>query len=68
MKDGTLSVSLAGTQVDTGKWWVEGDKLCSQFANPDAGGGCNYVVLDGTTIKLYDLDGTLEIKFEYFRE
>lgn len=67
-QDGTLSVSLAGTQVDTGNWWVEDDKLCSQFTDPGAEGGCYYVVLDGTTIKLFDLDGVLEIECEYSRK
>jgi CubicO group peptidase (beta-lactamase class C family) len=68
-EDGTMPVSVAGTLIDTGKWWVEDDKLCSQFTNRHlGGGGCSYVVLDGTTIKLFDLDGTLEMKLEYSRE
>jgi CubicO group peptidase (beta-lactamase class C family) len=68
-EDGTLLLSVGGTLIDTGEWWVEGDKVCSQFTNPDIGaGGCSYVVLDGTTIKLFDLNGTLETKFEYSRE
>ncbi len=68
-EDGTLALSVGGSLIDTGKWWVEGDKLCSQFTNPDVGaGGCSYVVLDGTTVKLFDLDGTLSMRLEYSRE
>ena len=68
-EDGTIPVWVAGALIDTGTWWVEDDKLCSQFTNPDLGaGGCSYVVLDGSTITLFDLDGTLEIKFETSRE
>ena len=68
-EDGTMAVSVAGALIDTGTWWAEGDKLCTKFTSPDLGeGGCSYVVLDGTTIKLFDLDGILEIKFEYSRE
>jgi hypothetical protein len=68
-EDGTMTVSMAGALIDTGKWWTEDDQLCSQFTNPDlGGGGCGHVVLDGTTMKLFDLDGTLSMKFEYSRE
>jgi CubicO group peptidase (beta-lactamase class C family) len=67
-EDGTLPLSLAGTLVDTGEWWIEEDMLCVEFTHPDVGGGCNYVVLDGETLTLFDLDGTLEMKFEYHRE
>jgi CubicO group peptidase (beta-lactamase class C family) len=68
-EDRTLPLSVGGSLIDTGKWWVEDDKLCVQFTNPDVGaGGCSYVVLDRRTITLFDLDGTLEMKFEYSRE
>jgi len=68
-EDGTITVSVAGALIDTGKWWTEDDQLCSQFTNPDlGGGGCGHVVLDGTTMKLFDLDGTLSMRFEYSRE
>ena len=64
-----MTVSVAGALIDTRKWWVEDDKLCSQFTNPDMGeGGCSHVVLDGTTVKLLDLDGVLEMRLEYPRE
>jgi CubicO group peptidase (beta-lactamase class C family) len=68
-EDGTLPLSVGGSLIDTGTWWVEDDKLCVRFTNPDVGaGGCSYVVLEGTTIKLFDLDGALEMEFEYSRE
>jgi CubicO group peptidase (beta-lactamase class C family) len=35
--DGTLPLSLGGSLIDTGTWWVEGDKLCTQLTNPDVG-------------------------------
>jgi CubicO group peptidase (beta-lactamase class C family) len=64
-EDGTMTVSVAGALIDTGTWWAEGNKLCIQFTNPDLGGSaCYSVVLDGTTIKLFDLHGGLEMKFE----
>ena len=69
VEDGTMLVSVGGTLIDTGKWWTEDDKLCSEFSNPDLeGGGCGHVVLDDTTMKLFALDGVLEMKFEYSRE
>jgi CubicO group peptidase (beta-lactamase class C family) len=68
-EDGTMLLSVAGALIDTGTWWTEDDKLCIQFTDPDLeGGGCGPVVLDGTTIKMFDLDGTLSIKLEYSRE
>jgi hypothetical protein len=68
-EDGTLPLSVGGSLIDNGKWWVEDDKLCSQFTNPDLEGtDCGHVVLDGTTMKLFDLEGTLSMKFEYSRE
>jgi CubicO group peptidase (beta-lactamase class C family) len=66
--DGTVSLSLDGMPIDTGRWWTEGDKYCQELS-PDLGGEtCNYVVLDSTTIKFFDLDGTLESTFEYSRD
>ena len=67
-KDGTVSVSLNGILMDTGEWWAEDDKLCVEFTSPDLEGGCSLVVLDGLTIKLYDLDGVLEEKFAYSKD
>jgi hypothetical protein len=67
-KDGSLPLSVGGSLMDTGQWWVEDDKLCVQFTNPDLGGGCSYVVLDGRTIRMFDLDGKLENRFDYSRE
>ncbi len=64
-EDGTLSISLDGVLMDTGEWWIEDDELCVEFTNPALEGGCSLVVLDGSTIKLFDLDGVLEQKFAY---
>jgi CubicO group peptidase (beta-lactamase class C family) len=67
-ENGTLAVSLAGELIDTGKWWTAGDRFCVEFTSPDLEGSCSYVVLDGTTLKLFDLDGTLAQQFEYSRD
>jgi hypothetical protein len=54
--------------MDTGEWWTEDDKLCVEFTSSDLEGGCSLVVLDGSTIKLYDLGGVLEEKFAYSKD
>jgi CubicO group peptidase (beta-lactamase class C family) len=66
--DGNVSVTVAGTLIDTGVWTVKSDTLCFEFNYPGLEDSCNFVLLDGTTIKLFSLDGTLEQKFEYSRE
>ena len=68
-EDGTLPLSVGGSLIDTGTWWVEEDQLCVEFTNPDVGaGGCSYVVLDGSALTLYHLDGTLDMKFQCSQE
>jgi hypothetical protein len=60
--DGTMTVTVreSGELVDTGKWWVEGDKVCRQWDELDEGEkACFYVVLDGTTLQWFDLNGIL---------
>ena len=67
-EDGTLSVSLNDVLLETGAWWIEGDRMCVEFENPDMEGGCSLVVFDGFTIKLYDLDGVLQDRWAYSRD
>jgi CubicO group peptidase (beta-lactamase class C family) len=58
--DGTLTFTAreSGELVDTGKWWAEDDKLCCQWKELDGGEqACFYVVLDGTTLRQFDLEG-----------
>jgi len=68
MEDGTLSLSLNGTLLEDGEWWLEDDMLCAAFSNPDIGGGCEYLVLEGTTMKFYGDDGLLSSTYEYSKE
>jgi len=67
-EDGNISASLNDVLLDTGKWWTEGDKLCVELKSSNSEGGCLLVVLDGSTIKLFDLDGVLEEKFTYSKD
>jgi len=64
-EDGTISVSLNGAILDTGEWWTEGDTACFKLTSLNPEGTCNLVMLDGSTIKLFDLDGVLEEKYTY---
>lgn len=62
-RDGTMSVSMEGKLIDTGKWWTEGNKICSQWKRIREGKkACRLLVLDGTILKWFDLDGTLDGK------
>ena len=56
--DGTMS-GKAGNQsyefVDTGKWWVDGYKLCSQYKQWFGGKpSCFFVKTEGNKIRLYN--------------
>ena len=69
--DGTLTLTAreSGELVDTGKWWAEGDKACRQWEELDGGEkACFYVVLDGTTLRLFDLKGISVAKVNFSRE
>ncbi len=58
--DGTLTLTAreSGELVDTGKWWAEGDEVCCQWEELDGGEkACFHVVLDGTTLRQFDLEG-----------
>ena len=68
-RDGTMAVSMEGKLIDTGKWWTEGDKFCSQWKRIREGKkACRFLVLDGTILKWFDLDGTLDGKGFFSRE
>jgi hypothetical protein len=65
----TLTARESGELVDAGKWWVEGDRVCRQWRELDGGEkACFYVVLDGTTLRWFDLDGILAGKVDFFRK
>ena len=58
--DGTMTYVVDGELRDTGKWWFEGDKYCHRWKKLEGGKkACLYLVLDGTTVQVFDLDGTL---------
>jgi CubicO group peptidase (beta-lactamase class C family) len=68
-RDGTMSVSMEGKLIDTGKWWTEGDKFCSQWKKiRESKKACRFLVLDGTILKWFYLDGTLDGKGCFSRE
>jgi len=68
-RDGTMSVSLEGKLIDTGKWWTRGDKFCTQFKKIRGGKKvCSFLVLDGTILKWFYLDGILDGKGFFSRE
>ena len=69
--DGALTFTAreSGELVDTGEWWAEGEKVCRQWRELDGGEkACFYVVLDGTTLQWFDLDGILAGKVDFSRE
>jgi len=69
--DGTMTFTARKSDelVDTGKWWAEGDRVCRQWREMDGGEkACYYVVLDGTTLQQFDLDGILLGKVNFSRQ
>ena len=68
-RDGTISVSMEGKLIDTGKWWIKGNKFCSQWKKIRGGKkACRFLVLDGTILKWFYLDGILDGKGFLSRE
>ncbi len=60
--DGTMTYTAgkSGDLIDTGRWWFEGDRYCRQWKKLQEGKkACFFVVLDGSTLKVFDLNGTL---------
>lgn len=50
----------ANEDVDTGTWWIAGDKWCRQWSRWAWGEAFEYdIVMDGETIKLFDEEGRL---------
>lgn len=69
LPDGTISLSVGGELKDVGEWWVEGDKLCRQWRNLNGGEkACFSLVLDGTTLQFFDLEGSLIEKVSLSRD
>lgn len=61
-RTGPLTVLLNGKPLVTGRWWIEGDNLCTE-----KGGGskCSQVVLNGNQLTFFDLDGYATMRAEY---
>jgi len=60
--DGTMTYTAgkSGDLIDTGRWWFEGDRYCRQWKKSEEGKkACFFLVLDGSTLKVFDLNGTL---------
>jgi ABC-type branched-subunit amino acid transport system substrate-binding protein/sugar lactone lactonase YvrE len=56
----TFTDRASGELVDTGWWWMEQHRFCRQWRQVDEGEpACFYVVVDGTTIQVFDLQGAL---------
>jgi hypothetical protein len=69
--DGTLTLveRESGELVDTGRWWAESDTLCRQWKEMDGSKkACFYILLDGTTLLYFDLDGIFAGKVHFSRE
>ena len=70
LPDGAMTLVVGGELTDTGKWWFEGDEYCQQWEweGGSSTNGCFYLVLDGTTLKVFDLDGMLVQKQNFSRK
>jgi hypothetical protein len=53
-KDGTV-IALEDGEIETGKWTLEGDKICTKF--PDEDKNCFSIVASGRTVTLTDAKG-----------
>jgi CubicO group peptidase (beta-lactamase class C family) len=60
--DGTLTVSLNGKPLVTGRWWIEGDNLRTEIGGES---NCSQVVLNGSELTLFDLDGYATMHAQY---
>jgi CubicO group peptidase (beta-lactamase class C family) len=57
--DGSMTQAVAGKLFDTGKWWSQGNRFCVKGKKLTRGRSfCVSLVLDGSTLKVFDRDGT----------
>ena len=61
--DGTLSVFSDEVLLFSGRWWIEDDQYCLDLP-PVEVRACSSAVLDGTTLKLFEPEGALWMRFE----
>ena len=65
----TLATRVSRELVDTGTWWVEGDRVCRQWDEMDEGEkACFYVVIEGRTLQVFGDDGLLVERLDIARE
>jgi CubicO group peptidase (beta-lactamase class C family) len=66
--DGTVSQSVAGELFDNGHWWLEDNRFCVAWEKRRKDlKECVYLVLEGSSIKWFDLEGILAGKGVYSR-
>jgi CubicO group peptidase (beta-lactamase class C family) len=69
--EGTLTLKGRESRelIDSGKWWVDSDKVCRQWKEMDGSEkACYYILLDGPTLLYFDLDGILAGKIHFSRD
>lgn len=66
--DGTMTLVVGGELTDTGKWWFVSDKYYQRWEQISVDNAPIYIVLYGTTLELFDLDGMLVQKLNFTRE
>jgi len=68
LPDGTMTLVVGEELTDTGKWWFEGNKYYGRWERNSVDDTPVYLVLDGTILKVFDLDGMLVEKINFIRE
>jgi hypothetical protein len=63
--DQTVSVSLNGAPLAEGRWWTAGDLYCHDLGPENGGRQCGQLVLNGSQLAWFDLDGYQALTFEY---
>jgi GntR family transcriptional regulator/MocR family aminotransferase len=60
------AAGFAGEDLDSGRWWIEGDRYVRQWQRWSYGEVASYaVVLDGDRMKFYLEDGYIEDSLQY---
>jgi hypothetical protein len=62
--DKTLSLSVNGTLLAKGTWWLDGDNYCHDLGADFGGSECFQVIQNGSRILLFDLDGYAVLQLE----
>ncbi len=65
--DGEFSLYAEGILAHAGNWSIEGATYCYDVPGTDLG-GCYHVVLDGTRLRFFDLDGARSIALSIVEE